>query len=94
MTFKADVQQQEYDREYSLGALATENEKLKAQRDVLLAALDPLMGEAKGDTPVSAFGPVSKFLSMPFFSAGELVRTAKNQAGQTNFAAQNKKLFV
>lgn len=56
------------------------------------AAVDPLLAETKGDS-LSAYGPAARMVAAPFFSAGPLVSTSKDQSGQLRFGAQNRKLM-
>src|SRR3990167_11294563 len=56
------------------------------------AALDPLLAEGKGEA-LAAYGPASRMLSQPFFSAGQLRTAARDEFGNWRFGTANRRLF-
>ncbi len=67
------------------------NGQTRRQQLQMLAALDPLMAEAKSDT-LSAYGPVAQAISSPFFSAGQIRPVMKDSTGKWIFGAYNPEL--
>lgn len=58
----------------------------------LMAALDPLTAATKAEN-LAAYGPASKMLSQPFFSAGSVLPVTKLDTGEYIFGNANASLF-
>lgn len=56
-----------------------------------LGAMDPLLGESKGQE-LAAFSPIASMLATPFFSAGQLQPVTKTATGY-RFGQANRNLF-
>jgi len=62
------------------GLTSGANQLTETQQGQLLSQLDPLLAQGKSGA-LSAFGPLSRSFANPFFSAGALTGTTKNQFG-------------
>jgi hypothetical protein len=62
------------------GLTSGANQLTETQQGQLLAQLDPLLAQGQSDA-LGAFGPLSRSFANPFFSAGALTGTTKNQFG-------------
>jgi hypothetical protein len=64
------------------------------QLQALMAALDPLLAEAKGSgSQVSAYAEIARMLTDPFYSSGDVFPRTQGANGQMAFGQPNRTIF-
>lgn len=74
------------------GGANAQNQQTRRQYMDQQGSLDPLLASAKQDE-LSAYGPLARMLSQPYFTAGMLTPLQRTQDGRYTFGEANKELL-